>query len=181
MKNRKPGSVPAAVAVLSVLVIPLSLQAAEPAHPCAGLYDDAQRLGCYDGAFGRPVRPIAAAPATATTATAANTSTAVTAAVATAAVVTAAPAPAPSPAPKASKPAPESQPDTYKSSVKEVSRTADGRFMAKLENGEEWLQLERDSAVDVKVGETVTLKKMLFGNYSLVTRTGYTVRVKRLE
>jgi hypothetical protein len=178
MNTRNPGSVPAAVAVLSVLVIPLSLHAAEPAHPCAGLYDDAQRLGCYDGAFGRPVRP-PAANAAATAGVAGTAGNAGAAAVATAAVVTAAPAPVA--APKASKPAPESQPDTYKSSVKEVSRTADGRFMAKLENGEEWLQLERDSTADVKIGETVTLKKMLFGNYSLVTRTGYTVRVKRLE
>jgi hypothetical protein len=40
---------------------------------------------------------------------------------------------------------------------------ADGRFIATLENGQKWLQLEKDSRAEVKVGETVTLKPMMFG------------------
>ena len=44
-----------------------------------------------------------------------------------------------------------------------------------------WLQSERDSLADAKVGDKVTLRRMLFGNYTLVTRTGYTLRVKQVK
>lgn len=152
------------------VAVSLVAQAADNSHGCNELFDDAQRLGCYDAAFGKPVRPsdgksVAAAGAAGAAATA------------TATVVPAAP---PAPKPDVSARA-TPKPDSYKSAVTALGRTADGLFIATLENGELWVQSEHDSLADVKVGDTVTLKRMLMGNYTLRTRSGYPLRVKRVN
>jgi hypothetical protein len=162
MNTRKQLLLPGVVAAL---MIPLA-HAAEPPH-CNELFDDAQRLGCYDAVFGKPtiVGAKASAPA-------APVAPAVAAAAATATAAAIAPQAAPKPAAK---------PEAYKASVTAVSTAADGRFIATLENGQRWLQLEKDAAADVKVGDTVTVKPMMFGGTALVTRADYTIRVKRLD
>lgn len=160
----------------AALTMPLAAHAAE-SHPCNQLVDDAQRLGCYDGAFGRPARPSSAQPAATAGAATGATSGAATATVP--ATPQSVPAPAPTQAPAKSSEPP--LPETITSVITELSRTPDGRFIATLENGQVWLQSERDSQADAKVGDKVTLRKMLFGNYTFVTRTGYTLRVKRVN
>jgi hypothetical protein len=160
------------IAAITALFMPLAVHAAQ-SHPCNQLVDDAHRLGCYDGAFGRPTPAStqSAVPATAT------------AGVVTGAATTpAAPQSAPTPAPvQQAPPAKEELPETITSVIASLSHTPDGRFIATLENGQVWLQSERDSMADAKVGDKVTLRRMLFGNYSFVTRTGYTLRVKRVN
>ena len=89
-------------------------------------------------------------------------------------------APAPAPVQQAP-PAREELPETITSVIASLSHTPDGRFIATLENGQVWLQSERDSLADAKVGDKVTLRRMLFGNYTFVTRTGYTLRVKQVK
>jgi hypothetical protein len=185
MKTRKQRLVPGVIAALS---IPLSVHAADPPR-CNELFDDAQRLGCYDAVFGKPVRssaqatapvapvmPVAAAasaaPAAPVAPVAAASATAA-AATATAAVM------APPPAPKAD--AAAAKPEKFNSSITALGSSADGRFIATLENGQQWLQTERDSRIEVKVGDTVTLQPMMFGAYTMVTRTGYSIRVKKLK
>jgi len=165
---------------MAAVAMPLAAQAAE-SHPCNQLYDDAQRLGCYDGAFGRPVRPADARPSTPAGAAAATTGVAVASTVPPAPQSAPVPAPAPAPAVAPAKTAEPELPDTITSVITALSRTPDGRFIATLENGQVWLQSERDSLADAKVGDKVTLRKMLFGNYTFVTRTGYTLRVKRVN
>ena len=167
--------------VIAALAIPLSVHAADPPR-CNELFDDAQRLGCYDAVFGKPqsgakavapVAPVAAAAAPA----AAVAPAAVVAPVAVAATATAAAAPQPAPKPQAA----VAKPEAFKSSVTALSQTADGRFVATLENGQQWLQLERDTRVEVKVGDPVTLQPMMFGSWTLATKSGYTLRVKQLK
>jgi hypothetical protein len=159
--------------VVGSLAIPFALHAAEPQR-CNDLFDDAQRLACYDAAFGKPTHTAAAANAP--VAPMAPAAAAATATVATAAAT--APAAAKTGTTSGSAPA---LPQTFKSPVTALGKSADGRFIATLENGQQWLQLEHDSRVELKVGESVTLNKMVMGNYEMTTHTGYTLRVKRLQ
>jgi len=149
------------IGVIASLAISLSAKAADQSHPCSRLLDDAQRLGCYDGAFGKPRAPDGTAAVTVPLP-------------ATAAVVPAAPTSAPAPAP--AKP-----PETYQSPVTALGSTADGRFIASLGNGEFWVQAERNSRIDVKVGDVVTMRRMLLGNYTMGTKNGPAFRVKRVN
>jgi hypothetical protein len=159
---------------IAALAIPLSLHAADPPR-CNDLFEDVQRLACYDAAFGKPVKPGAtSAPVAPYVAPVAATAGAATAAAATTA---AAPL-----APKAGEPATAAAlPETFKSAVVTVGQSADGRFITTLANGQQWVQLEHDPRAEVKVGDEVTFHRMLMGNYSVTTRYGYTTRVKRLQ
>lgn len=157
---------------------------AQQAPRCSDLFDDAQRLACYDAAFGKPSRAPAgnaAAPSTSAPAARAGvTAPASVAAPSPAPVVRAAPvAPvaAPAPAPAAT-PEPAAQPLVGTSSVTQVSRTANGRFIATLENGQVWAQLERDPTAEVQVGDQVTVRKASLGSYMMVTRSGVRTRVR---
>lgn len=155
--------------VIAALTLPLSVRAADPPR-CNELFDDPQRLACYDAVFGKPVRP--AADSTGPVAPAAP----VAAAVAPAAVVPAAVvAPAPAPPPK------EAKPTSYAATVTALGQSADGRFIATLDNGEQWLQLEKSSREEIKVGDTVTLKPMMLGSWTIATSSGSSQRVKRLK
>jgi hypothetical protein len=167
MNTRKQYLVSVSIAALA---IPLSLHAADPPR-CNDLFEDAQRLACYDAAFGKPAR---------TGATSVPVAPQLAPVAATATVATSAAA-APS-APKAVESGSAAAlPKTFKSSVTALSQSADGRFVATLENGQQWLQLERDSRPEVRVGDTVTLERKIMGNYVLTTRTGYPLGVKRLH
>ena len=136
-------------AVAAVLAFPCLAAAAE-SHRCSGVLEDAQRLACYDTAFGKPVRPAtSAAPAPAP----APAVVAPRAPVVTPAPVVQRSAPAPasaaaaSPAPAAaSTPAstPPAQPVSAR--ITAVSRLSNDRFAITLDNGQVWTQLERDLA-----------------------------------
>ncbi|HXC59413.1 MAG TPA: hypothetical protein VN645_08850 [Steroidobacteraceae bacterium] len=152
---------------------------AQQAPRCSDLYDDAQRLACYDAAFGKPGRP-ATAPAPVATPPA-NTSPSAARAVpmAPAAAVTAvAPAAAGSPAtvqPAAPKP---DLPKNVSAAVRELARRPDGRFVVTMDNGLVWSQLERDTTAEVAVGDTVTVRAGVLGSYILTTRGGVRTKVK---
>ena len=165
--------------VIAALMFPVSVLAADPPR-CNELPNDAQRLGCYDAVFGKPAgagaqaaRVAPVAPAVAAAPPVAPVAPVAVGATAAAATVAAAPTAAPA-APKAAKP------ETFKSSITSLANSADGRFIATLENGERWLQTERDSRNEVKVGDTVTLQPGMFASWTLETKSGYTARVKRL-
>jgi hypothetical protein len=129
------------------LVIFASAASAKQAPQCSGLIDDSQRLACYDAAFGKP----APAPPLAPAAPAAVTK------------------PATSPPVKTSVEA--------SARIVKLDKRADSRFVVTLDNGQSWLQLERDSSVEVAVGDTVTVLGGLFGSHFLVTRSGARVRI----
>ena len=171
--------------VIAALTLPLSVRAADPPR-CNELFDDAQRLGCYDAVFGKPVRPVAnsttpvapVAPAVAPATAVAPAAAATAAAAGTAATTAGANvpvAPAPTSIPKAAKST------AYKSTVSALGQSGDGRFVATLDNGEQWLQLEKNSRQEIKVGDAVTLKPMALGSWTIVTQSGYSQRVKRVK
>ncbi len=64
------------------------------------------------------------------------------------------------------------------SSVTRVTRTANGRFIATLDNGQVWAQLERDTTAEVEVGDTVEVRKASLGSFMMVTKAGARTRVR---
>jgi hypothetical protein len=144
---RNPTSAGAAVAAL--LVTGSQTFAADGTRRCLEIFDDPQRLACYDSLFGKPVRPrVAQAPA--------------------------APVPAPDPDPE---PEPEpAQPVTAR--ITAVSRFNNERFAITLDNGQLWTQLERDLAAEVRIGDTVQIRPAALGSWMLVTRGGVRTRVR---
>jgi hypothetical protein len=153
-----------------LLVAPLVAGAAQ-APRCSDLYDDAQRLACYDAAFGKPVRPGAAPQAPAT----------VQAPAAVQAPARAPVAPAPgariAPPPPAAPPA-EQAPSSLTAAIASVRRISDERFVVTLDNGQVWEQLERDRAAEVKVGDRVTVRKAMLGSFVLVTANKIQTKVR---
>jgi len=151
-------------AVAAVLVLPSITRAAEN-HRCSAIFDDSQRLACYDSLFGKPVRPGAAQLPAPAVVTADPTPPA-------AAPRVAAPPPAKAPAPA---PAP-AQPVTGR--ITAVSRLANDRFAITLDNGQVWTQLERDLSAEVSAGDTVQIRPAMLGSWMLETRGGVKTRVR---
>ena len=124
------------------------LRAADAAHPCASITDDAHRLACYDRHFGQPqghsngALP-GASPRGEDGAAAKNFSVTAT--------------------------------------VTALERRRDGLFVATLDNGQVWSQSEVDSRAEVRVGDTVTVRRGTLGSYLLVTAAGIGTRVKRVR
>jgi hypothetical protein len=174
MNKNIPGRVYGAVALLAVAPHLYAQQAPR----CSDLYDDAQRLACYDAAFGKPARPSAAAAATS------RAPAAPAVAPAAAPVVRASPASAPAavaPAAPVAPPAPRAaaeRPKSVSAGITGVTRRADGRFVATLDNGQVWSQLERDPAAEVAAGDNVTVRRGMLGSYILITTRGVQTKVK---
>jgi hypothetical protein len=135
--------------------------AAAPAHPCAGQYDDQQRLACYDAAFGKPVRPPGAPPSSAI------------------ARPSAVPPSQPvSAAPPGKSVAREAQEDTpFSATITALSRPMGRRFVATLDNGQKWTQLEPDDKFQIAVGDAITIQPGVVGSHFLVTRSAGKTRV----
>lgn len=155
----------ASAAVAALLAVSSQAFAAEGTRRCFEIYDDPQRLACYDSLFGKPVRPGAAQLPAPAVVTADPTPPA-------AAPRVAAPPPAKAPAPA---PAP-AQPVTGR--ITAVSRLANDRFAITLDNGQVWTQLERDLAAEVRAGDTIQIKPAMLGSWMLETRGGVKTRVK---
>ncbi len=179
-----------AILAATLLATSLSVAAADGSNPCAGIKDSTARLACYDNLFAKP-----AAAGVAPTATAAAPA-APGAASGQAAAPVAAPAPA---APsvekqiedfglspeaaqakkKVDKPAAPALIESIESTIASLQRRGTGELILKLANGQVWLQGQADSRVHLKPGDTVTIKKALFGSYMLVSGY-YSFRVRRI-
>ena len=160
---------------------PAVLAAGDP-RSCVTIADDAARLACYDRAMGRtaapkpaPVTPVAPAAAAAAT----------SAAAAPAAPVKKDPVGEfglSEQAKQAKDPAKAAEaaaaPDSITGRVMSVRWRKYGEFVVTLDNAQVWAQIEPMPSAVVRVGDTVTIKKALFGSYTLVTagRIGTTVR-----
>ena len=86
----------------------------------------------------------------------------------------AAPKPMPDP-PRAAAP-----PEKYSAKVSDVE-WRNGVFVVTLDNGDVWIQSERDSRVQPEAGETVTVRRASLGSYLLSGRQGIAARVKQLR
>jgi hypothetical protein len=170
---------------LILLAIPMLANSADSTHRCAEQANEAQRLACYDAAFGKPRAAatgsgavVVAAPAARSPA--ATTSTAPAVAVVQPAAVVAAPIS------KNGKPDAEKAEAAPKSTggasrVASLRRMRDGRYEATLENGDVWGQLEPDARVEMRVGDAVTIRAASLGSFMLVTSSGLPTRVKRVK
>ena len=56
-----------------------------------------------------------------------------------------------------------------------------GVFVATLDNGQVWLQTERDSRVQLEVGQTVTVRRASMGSFLMSGGQGIAARVRRLK
>ena len=56
-----------------------------------------------------------------------------------------------------------------------------GVFVATLDNGQVWLQTERDSRVQIDAGQTVTVRRASLGSFFMSNEQGIAARVRRLR
>ena len=163
---------------------PAVLAAGDP-RSCVTIADDAARLACYDRAMGRtaapkpaPVTPVAPAAAAAAT----------SAAAAPAAPVKKDPVGEfglSEQAKQAKDPAKAAEaaaaPDSITGRVMSVRWRKYGEFVVTLDNAQVWAQIEPMPSAVVRVGDTVTIKKALFGSYTLVTAGRIGTKVRRID
>jgi hypothetical protein len=149
-------------AAILLLGVMSAVFAAEASPRCSSVFDDSQRLACYDAQFGKPRRPDAAQPA----------SHAAPVPVAVAPVSPTAPTAPATPMPRV---------ELITSRVTAVNRIAGDRFLFTLDNGQAWTQLERDPNVQVEVGDTVKIRRAMLGSWMLETRDGVRTRVRSAQ
>jgi hypothetical protein len=116
-------------------------------HPCAEVRDSADRLACYDKAFGKPAQAPDAQFGL----------------------------PPKQPSPEAA------EPDTVTAAVTAIRLLHDGKFVVTLDNAQVWSQSEINSQADVRVGDSVTVRRGALRSYLLVTKGGIATRVKRVK
>lgn len=168
-----------------------AVRAADDPRSCVSIADDASRLACYDRALGHSP---AAKSAVATKASPAAPSPA-TAPAATKA------APAPTAAAAAKDPVAEfglteearaakdpvkaaeaaAAPQSISARVVSVQLRKFGEFVVTLDNGQVWEQNEPQPSAIVRAGDTVAIKKALFGSYMLVTAGKVGTKVHRID
>ena len=157
--------------------------AASPGAACTGIASDAERLACYDKAFGRRV----SAP---------STSAAVPATAAVGAVASAAAPATVDPAEKATREFGLSEegkraleenksgpvePESLTAKVKGVSRRPTGEQVFVLENGQVWVETSTYTAARAQPGDEVTVRKGALGSYLLVTPKRVATHVRRVK
>jgi len=157
-------------AVAAVLALPAVATAAE-SHRCSAILDDGQRLACYDGAFGKPARPVTTTPAAPMAPPPVLQSPAATPPRVAAAPAASAPVAAPAQPAKAKE-------GPVSARIVAVGQLPNDRFSVTLDNGQLWMQLERDVSAEVRVGDTITLRPAMLGSWVLETRAGVRTRVR---
>jgi hypothetical protein len=162
---------------------PAVLAAGDP-RSCVAIADDAARLACYDRAMGHTAAPKPAPVAPTATAAPAATS----AAAAPAAPVKKDPVGEfglSEQAKQAKDPAKAAEaaaaPDSITGRVMSVRWRKYGEFVVTLDNAQVWAQIEPMPSAVVRVGDTVTIKKALFGSYTLVTAGRIGTKVRRID
>jgi len=155
--------------------------AGENAAQCAGMSDDHARLACYDSIFRGGGAQQQGAPSGSPEA----------AAQASAATGAAAPPARGNPQEdfgltEAAKEArdPEAAarvPQSINGKVASVARRPTGEFVATLDNGQVWTQIDSYPTVRLSPGDTVTIKKASLGSFLLVTPSKAIARVRRMK
>lgn len=86
--------------------------------------------------------------------------------------------PKPLPDPPAARP--EALPEKFTAVVSNVE-WRNGVFVATLDNGQVWLQTERDSRLKLETEDTVTIRRASLGSFLLTGEQGIAARVRRLR
>jgi hypothetical protein len=173
------------IAMIIAFAAGAGLSAAEPpAHTCANLRDDAERLTCYDQAFGKsqaassapnePMTPVAApTPAATTPAAAVATPTA-------AEVQEFGFKRAELDRKKADAEKTPAAPDRITARISAVEYLGN-RFIIALDNGQAWLQVEGEMRVQPTPGDLITVRRAVLGSYLLTGPQKIAVRVQRVK
>lgn len=152
--------------ILAIMMVS-SVMAADLSHPCARMREDADRLACYDAAFGRPARTMEAIPAPAPIAVPSGEQFGFT--------------PQKLERDAAREGATSKQLAAITSEVSAVEQLRNGRFVATLANGQVWIQSETESRATVKAGDAVIIRRAALGSYLLTTKAGIATRVRRVK
>lgn len=175
------------VAPLLLLTAATSAITAEPsaeaARQCTQLKDSLERLVCYDRVFMAPAAtspappPVAPVPAPAPVLAPAPAPPVVIAPPPPPPVAT---APAPRPAP--TRPAAQETPDVVEAKIAELKELRREVYLFTLDNGQIWQQGESQGVLDVRVGDSLVIRKGRFGGYLLeLTKGSPRLRVSRLK
>jgi hypothetical protein len=166
---------------------PAVFAAGDP-RSCVTIADDAARLACYDRALGRSAAPKPAPVAATAPAAPAAAAAATSASAAPAAPVKKDPVGEfglSEAAKQAKDPAKAAEaaaaPDSITGRVMSVRWRKYGEFVVTLDNAQVWAQIEPMPSAVVRVGDTVTIKKALFGSYTLVTAGRIGTKVRRID
>ncbi len=124
-------------------------------HPCSVVTSAADRLACYDKAFGAPATPRNGAATTQDFGLPPDKPTREAAAA--------------------------KKEEAISAAITAVDRRHDGKFVVTLANDQTWAQTENNSQVELRVGDTVTVRRAALGSYLLVSKAGVGTRVKRLR
>jgi hypothetical protein len=179
-KNPRGNAVLRAALLLSSCVPSPGLLAADDLATCAAIDDGQRRLACYDRLAGRPgdVSGPSVVPATPAAAAAAAGPDATAAPAATDPV-----ADFGLTAEAKRRQDPErwdrERLSSIESRVVQVKHGHYDRFVLELENGQVWQQSETMPDVELRPGDTVTIKRAALGSFMLVNRYGVATRVRR--
>lgn len=67
------------------------------------------------------------------------------------------------------------------STVSDVSRRSHGVLLITLENGQIWVETKPSSYFPLKVGDTVTIRRRVFGTFRLTEPSGRSTQVRRVQ
>jgi hypothetical protein len=171
MTNRGRDAIRAAIA-LAALCLGSTVSGAdalpESIRACAGIGNATQRLECFDRAVAGLGMPVATAAGAA--------------AVAAPVLTPEQQFGAKGELKEKQQPKPAEPPPLEKlaSTVKSVRTGPSGEFIVTLENGQVWRQ-SMAAPMQLRVGDTVTIKPMSFGSYWMTDATGRGSRVKRTQ
>ncbi len=134
-----------------------------PEHRCAVLHEAADRLACYDQAFGRPAEADDTPPdASAKAGRDFGLSEAEK---------------------RAKIPDPDQRlfPDRIEAVVAVISHRATGEIIVTLDNGQVWVQAESATNARPRVGDKIIIRKAAMGSYQLLTPGRVAMRVRRVK
>src|SRR5688572_24592222 len=75
----------------------------------------------------------------------------------------------------------QAQPKSLAFVVSRVEYRPAGEFVLTFENGEVWQQTDRNKKIEIERGEQVVIRRSKSGVFTLVSRSGDSVRVKRMH
>ncbi len=147
---------------LALLSLPGLTQAQSGGHPCAAILPPAERLECYDQAFGAPAVAAQSAASTAQAKELFGLSV----------KQTQTRLPEPMRAPTV---------DEIESSITRISTDDRGGRVLTLDNGQVWQITRATIRGQMKVGDIVRVEKGALGSHNLVTPAGVGLKARRVK